>query len=191
MKEAVKEFFHFLAKGRARTPVSSSIPTEEEIKEAAEAAHEDLVKKLDEIVSSQQGVRGDGNTPPWVEYRPKIDAPYNKPVYKLNQSQLDRLQTSVKIGDVAWMIPQPRPDDDKKLKDGLDQLNQEIVDLQALGLVKDVSELFRKKIEQAMKQYGRHVQYFATTRLAHYLFTEKEYYRDNEGDDKVRERIVQ
>ena len=188
MKEFLKEFFHFLYTGRARAEVGSSLPTDEDLSEAA-AKHAAFVRNVDEIIDSQP-IPIAPPPPPFITYEPKLDLPQHKPVYQLNEAQVERLQVSVKIGDVAWSIPQPRPGDDKELETGLNQLNQEIADLQGLGLVKDVSEHFKTKIANAMKIYGRHVRYYAPTGYTFQLFATKEYYRD--GDEwKIRDRIIQ
>jgi len=183
--EFLKEFFHFVLTGRARKFLQEVTVDKAE----AEASHLEFVRNLDEIIDKEP-IPVAPPPPPFIAYEPKLDEPQHKPVYKLNEGQLERLKVSVKIGDVAWSIPQPRPGDDQEVTDGLNKLNQDIADLQGLGLIRDVSEHFTEKIAKAMKLYGRHVRYYAPTAHTFAMFTNKEYYRDEEGD-KVRERIVQ
>lgn len=185
--EFLKEFWHFLLTGRARAEVGSSLPTDEELAKA----HSEFVKNLDQLIESIP-VPIAPPPPPLIQYLPKIHEPRNKPVYQLSPSQVERLAVSARIGDVAWSIPQPRPGDDPELQEGLDKLNQEIADLQGLGLIEDVSEHFKEKIEKAMKIHNRHVRYYTPTTLTFQLFATAEYYREDGQDDyKVRERLVQ
>lgn len=185
--EFLKEFFHFLLKGKARAEVKTVQVRQSEI----EAAHAEFVRNIDELIDSQP-IPLAPPPPPVVVYEPKLNETQHKPVYQLSPSQVERLEVSARIGDVAWSIPQPRPGDDPQLKEGLDKLNQEIADMQGLSLVKDVSEHFKEKIARVMKTHNRHVRYFAPTSLTFQLFTTKEYYReDGDEDYKVRERVVQ
>ena len=184
MKEFLKEFWHFLYTGRSRSDVTIS---PEEDSANAEAAHASFVRNVDEIIDSQS-IPIAPPPPPFITYEPKLDEPKHKPVYQLSPAQAERLQVSAKIGDVAWSIPQPRPNDDKELEEGLNQLNQEIADLKGLGLVKDVSEHFPNKITTAMKLFGRHVRYYAPTATTLVLFTEWQWVREN--DVEVRKEVT-
>lgn len=155
----------------------------------AEAAHASFVRNVDEIIDSQP-IPNAPPPPPFIEYTAKLDDPKHKPVYQLSPAQAERLQVSARLGDVAWAIPQPRPDDNKELTDGLNQLNQEIADLLGLGLVRDVSELGKlpEKIAHAMKLFGRHVRYYAPTATTLVLFTEWQWVREN--DVEVRKEVT-
>jgi hypothetical protein len=178
--EFLKDFFHFVLTGRARKFIQ---------KVTAEAAHAEFVKNVDEIIDSQP-IPIAPPPPPFIEYTAKLDDPKHLPVYQLSPAQTERLQVSAKVGDVAWSIPQPTPRDEKELADGLNRLNQEIADLKGLGLVRDVSEHFQGKIEKAMKLYGRHVRYYATTEVTLVLFTEWQWVREKDVEVR-RERTIQ
>jgi hypothetical protein len=198
--EFLKEFFHFILTGKARKlihEVTGSIPTDEDLIKAENVArgmarHAEFVRKVDEVIDSQP-VPDSPPPPLFIEYKPKLDLPQHTPVYTLSPAQFERLQVSAKIGNIAWSIPQPLPSDDKEVADGLETLNQEIADLQGLGLVKDVSDLpgedFQSRIAKAVKQFGRHVRYYSLTRYAVAMFQGEV---TREGDNDVRkERTIQ
>lgn len=168
MIENIKEFFHFLAKGRARSVECSTFDP----LEARETEHLKLVKSIDELLNAvdNQPIPNAPPSPPVYSYVCDLEDAKHKPHYQLNVSQTARLYHSVKVGDVAWATPMPIPADTKETAEGLHQLNQEMCDLVALDLVKNVSSHFEDKIKHALKLYGRHVQYFAPTELAFQMF---------------------
>jgi hypothetical protein len=165
IKESLKEFFHFMLTGKARIPTVSQ----------EEKDHLEFVKAIDELtarVFEQQDkayIKIAPPPPPVVEY--KCDLNDHKPFYKLNLSQEIKILYAVRLGDVAWCVPMPIPTDDEITKKGLDELNQEMCDLVALELAYNASSSFADRIKNALENHGRHVRYFAPTRLAFQMFS--------------------
>ena len=90
----------------------------------------------------------------------------------LSQRQYVQLRTAANREGMMYQVPSPAFNDDPQHARDLQQLCQDFSDLQSLGLVIDVSNLYGDNVAEAWNEQGRHVRFMALSKFGKLMFEE-------------------
>lgn len=172
MKKFLKEVWYYIKTGNIQQE-TDRLAEEKNVKiNDIEAYHKEANIKANH---ERAGLPYTPPPSPRIEFKPQIDQGVHQPHYQLSESQYNKLYHASNVGGVAWVALHPNESDNSDEKAKRNTTCQEMVDLEALGLAKDVTEShYKREHEQALRGSKRYIRYYIPTEVAELMFLNSE-----------------
>lgn len=132
--------------------------------------HNKLVRGIDEVIQAAPGFKATPPPSPFDNLKPNVNLPIHKPFYQLSEDQFTKMVAGANE-NLAWVAPYPMASDDAEKRAALLTICQEMVDLEALGLLVDCTKTkYKNNADYALATYGRHSRFYDLTSEALLMF---------------------